>query len=84
MDNYLYWANIGVTPIPYSCCGKDENATCSTPPDYRDGCAEKVYEFLEDSAKVIGGVVIGIIATEVVSIVFLFTNSQHRNGFVCF
>lgn len=65
VDNYLYWTNIGVTPLPYSCCGKNETVTCLAPPEYTDGCAEKVYEFLEDSAKVIGGVVIGIVATEV-------------------
>lgn len=63
MENPNYWVSHGVL-YPYSCCGSDEETSCPVP-EYTTGCVEKVYDFLESSAKVIGGVAIGVIVTEV-------------------
>lgn len=62
VDSPDYWDTISL-PTPASCCGKDHEGTCAKP--YEDGCAKTIYDFLVSSAKVIGGVVIGIVVTEV-------------------
>lgn len=65
MDGPSYWKEVhNLANYPYSCCGKEEDEVCSVA-KYENGCAETVAEFLEDASKVIGGVVIGIIVTEV-------------------
>lgn len=76
-----YWSDQGVIPYPYSCCGKDATVVCNVP-EYTDGCAETVYEFLKDSVKVIGGVVIGIIATEVMRNFILHTQKTNKVTYI--
>lgn len=60
MDGVNYWSE-----IPYSCCGEDKEKTCNTSDAYKEGCADKIYEVLTKASKVIGGVIIGIVVTEV-------------------
>lgn len=61
VNGVSYWNS----SIPYSCCGEDTEKTCNTNDAYEEGCADKIYEILRKSSKVIGGVVIGIVVTEV-------------------
>ncbi|EGI68486.1 hypothetical protein G5I_02838 [Acromyrmex echinatior] len=52
-------------PIPGTCCGKIESDTCDPIESYRTGCVEALEDFFNSALTVLGGVALGIAATEV-------------------
>jgi len=69
--------------LPHSCCsGKSENCYPASPTVYHDGCVDMLYKFLEKTAKVLGYVIIGIAATEILGALFgLCLASSIRNHY---
>ncbi|KAG5339014.1 CD63 protein, partial [Acromyrmex charruanus] len=58
------------TPIPGSCCGKVASDTCDPTESYRTGCVEALEDFFNSALTVLGGVALGIAATELIGIIF--------------
>lgn len=57
-------------PIPGTCCGKIESDTCDPIESYRTGCVEALEDFFNSALTVLGGVALGIAATELIGIIF--------------
>ncbi|XP_046427946.1 CD63 antigen-like isoform X1 [Neodiprion fabricii] len=67
--NRSYFTNS--TAIPWSCCGNAENVNCASSSSvYQKGCLDSMEEFFGSFAKIIGGIAIGVAATELVGIIF--------------
>ncbi|XP_019875684.2 CD151 antigen-like [Aethina tumida] len=69
--------------IPPTCCSNN-NVHCSraSPDLYQNGCATQIFDLLQKSTKVIGGVAIGIAAVEILGAVFgLCLSSSIRNHY---
>ncbi|XP_046744560.1 CD63 antigen-like isoform X1 [Diprion similis] len=58
--------------IPWSCCGNAEGVSCSssTSTIYTTGCLDALENIFGKFAQIIGGIAIGVAATELVGIIF--------------
>lgn len=81
---YWRWPN---GSVPLSCCEKQQTgsySSCSSADTklYHQGCARAMFQFLENSSQIIGGVAIGIAAIEIIGAVFgLCLASSIRNQY---
>ncbi|KAJ8968170.1 hypothetical protein NQ314_002427 [Rhamnusium bicolor] len=73
----------GGSPIPLSCCQNSERQCPSLNNDvFHEGCAVKLFNVLQNSSQVIGGVAIGIAAIEIIGAIFgLCLASSIRNHY---
>lgn len=55
----------GPKTIPWSCCGKSENSTCTRDESYSQGCSNEIMKMLSYAGSILGGVAIGIAVVEV-------------------
>ncbi|XP_044754487.1 CD63 antigen-like [Coccinella septempunctata] len=69
--------------VPLSCCSaKVESCSSTSSTVHSDGCVDKLYNFLEKTANILGYVVIGIAATELLGAIFgLCLASSIRNHY---
>ncbi|RZC43280.1 CD63 antigen, partial [Asbolus verrucosus] len=77
-----YWQENG-KEVPKSCC---EDESCSKSEYYSSGCQDKFYDFLMDSAKIVGITVLALSATEIagagilaVGIILKLQNNEIQN-----
>ncbi|XP_031841374.1 tetraspanin 6 isoform X2 [Nomia melanderi] len=57
-------------PIPWSCCGKPENSSCTRGESFETGCNKEIMLMLSYVGSILGGVAIGIAAVELIGIIF--------------
>jgi len=55
---------------PGSCCGKENDKSCSILESYKDGCSEKLEAFFNKHLLTIGGVAIGVAFIQLLGIIF--------------
>ncbi|CAH0554486.1 unnamed protein product [Brassicogethes aeneus] len=69
--------------LPPTCCeNKDKNCGKASSNLFQIGCSEALFTFFEKSFKIIGGVVIGVAAAEIIGAVFgLCLSSSIRNHY---
>ncbi|XP_045473948.1 CD63 antigen-like [Harmonia axyridis] len=82
IDGPQYW-HFSNGSVPLSCCsGKPENCYSASPSIYHEGCVNKLFNFLEKTAKILAYVIIGIAATEILGALFgLCLASSIRNHY---
>ncbi|CAK9798106.1 CD63 antigen [Anthophora plagiata] len=68
-------------PIPWSCCGKQPNETCSLSEAYKDGCVQKLEDVISLVENVLGGIAIGVVVVELIGITFaLYLANSIKNA----
>lgn len=67
-----YLRTFGKDTIPWSCCGNDKDRICNVMPHriYSTGCITKLVDTTRNYGSLVGGVVCGIAAAEVLGIIF--------------
>ncbi|KAK1128906.1 hypothetical protein K0M31_020042 [Melipona bicolor] len=59
-----------IRPIPASCCGKEQNETCTENNTYQTGCAIEIKNAISTAGTVLGSVAIAIAGVELIGIIF--------------
>ncbi|XP_017791370.1 PREDICTED: CD63 antigen-like isoform X2 [Habropoda laboriosa] len=56
--------------VPWSCCGEQQDKTCSVENSYNSGCVKSLKAALSTAGNILGGVAIGIAGVELIGIIF--------------
>ncbi|XP_023029845.2 tetraspanin-9 isoform X1 [Leptinotarsa decemlineata] len=85
-ENYnLVTQNITTGRLIYSCCPSEYEENCTKGNCYKADCAVELRTFIEDNAKLIGGIAVGVAVVEILVTVFAFcvrSNISRKNSFV--
>uniref|UniRef100_UPI00398153A5 tetraspanin family protein n=1 Tax=Salmonella sp. s54925 TaxID=3159674 RepID=UPI00398153A5 len=68
ISSYTDWANHSIA-VPKSCC--KNSSPCNVTSDYyKDGCADKLFDYLKDHMALVGGLAVGVAVIQIVGIIF--------------